>query len=292
MNKTKVYWGLLSCLLLFQGLLVMPESGRFVVDIGTSYINPFKFNHPQQLETWQHPLSSSAIINTNNSQFDANKKVHLKGGLTYFFNDGFLGIGFDFSSVKAKLEIINSFQSTLSGPEPGQMNRKWSKEGSARTTPLSLNAVCRIPIGENTNVNLEAGPTLYLCSIQLNGGTGGSIIDLNAANQDIPSQYDVIYFDITGTAKKTVFGGNIKLTIDFSMARKIYDDIYFYVGLNYFFPAAITGPWKIKKGEYASEALTGNEIHRVYEQDFPLENYNWQFKINKLILIAGIKFHL
>ncbi len=292
MNKTKVYWGLVSCLLLFQGLLVMAESGRLVVDIGTSYINPFEFNHPQQLEIWQHPLSNSAIINTNHSQFNANQKIHLKGGLTYFFNDGFLGIGFNVSSVKAKLEIVNSFQSALPGPGPGQMNRKWNKEGSVRTTPLSLNAVCRIPIGENTNVNLEAGPTLYLCSIQLNGGTGEPIIDLNAANPEITSQYDVIYFDMTGSAKKTVFGGNIKLTFDFSMARKLYDDIYFYVGINYFFPGAITEPWKIKKGEYTSEAFTGNQIYRIYEQDFPLENYNWQFKINKLTLIAGIKFHL
>ena len=97
---------------------------------------------------------------------------------------------------------------------------------------------------------------------------------------------------MTGSTKKTVFGGNIKLTIDFSMPQKVYDDIYFYVGLNYFFPGTITEPWKISKGEYTSEALAGNEIYRVYQQDFPLENYNWKFKINKLTLMAGIKFHL
>ena len=270
----------------------MPESGRFVVDIGLSYLNPFEFNRQQQVESWQHPLQSSAIITTNNSQFNTKKKIHLKGGLTYFLNDGFFGIGFNFSSIKTKIEIANSFQSTLSWPEHNQMNRKWNKEGSVRVTPLSLNAVCRIPIGQNTNVNLEAGPTLYLCSIQLNGGTGDSIIDINGTNKEIPSYYDVIYFDMTGSAGKTVFGGNIRLTIDFSMAQKVYDDIYFYVGLNYFFPGSITEPWKIKKGEYTSETLAGNEICRVYEQDFPLENYNWQFKINQLTLIAGIKFHL
>lgn len=292
MKKTIVYWVLLSCFLLFQGLLVMPESGRFVVDIGLSYLNPFEFNPRQQVETWQHPLHPSAITNTNNSQFNTNKKIHLKGGLTYYLNDGFFGIGFNFSSIKAKLEIVNSFRSTMSWPGHNQMNRKWNKEGSVRTTPLSLNAVCRIPIGENTNVNLEAGPTLYLCSIQLKGGCGDSIIDLNRSPQEILYDYDVIYFDMIGSAQKTVFGGNIKLTIDFSMAQKVYDDIFFYIGLNYFFPGEITEPWKIKKGEYTSDALAGNENRRIYEQDFPLENYNWRFKINKLTLIAGIKFHL
>jgi hypothetical protein len=221
------------------------------------------------------------VIDTNRSQLNATQKIYLKGGLTYFFNDGFFGIGFNVSSVKAKLEIANSFRSTLSLPEPGQMNRKWDEEGSASAAPLSLNAVCRIPIGENANVNLEAGPTLYLCSIRLKGRCGNSI-----------SGYDVIYLDMTGSAQKIVFGGNIKCTFDFSMARKVYDDIYFYVGLNYFFPGEITEPWKIKNGEYTNEASAGKEVRRIYEQDFPLENYNWRFKINRLTLIAGIKFHL
>ncbi|MCP5046883.1 MAG: hypothetical protein GY940_06905 [bacterium] len=131
-------------------------------------------------------------------------KIRIGGTVSYFPKNGPVGFGFNLTSSRSG--------------EDGQ--------GLIRITPLSLNIIWRIPLNEKIKLDLSAGSTYYLFSI--NRDTTGSMEQEHSS-----------------------LGGNVKLSVDFWPFPKIYNDIFLYAALAHYSSVDTSGREKIKRWTYS-----------------------------------------
>ena len=262
-------------------LSLLPLRGELVVTVGGAFSGPFKMDNINFSTTWNQPDGYVSFLEENISLFDGKGGIGFNAGIASFFNYN-IGVGVNISYFKTNFDIANSFYwEWLWYDDTGSSREKdWTTTGSVSIIPISLNLIYRIVSRENLRVNLSGGPTVYLCSVKLNGHYG------YADFLETSTEYLVDYFDVDmyNSINKTVFGGNISIDMEYFIS----EGMSFFIGGTYYISGKITDTWFQKAGQ-----LTGvlGQLTRPFDEG-PIDGYTYSVKISVFAAKAGIKVYL
>ena len=271
----------LLLILIIITFTILPLKGEMVVTLGASYSGPFKIDPIDFRTTWDQPDGIVSFTERNTSLFDGKGGIGFTAGIANFSSYNF-GIGVFVSYLKTDFDITNTFDwswTWYTGTGNSQQN-DWATSGTVNAIPLSLNVIYRIMSSNNLRINLSAGPTVYLCSIKLNGHYGF------ADFLETETQYLVDYFDIDMFTElnKTVFGGNVSIDFEYFIS----EGMSLFVGGTYYISGKITDQWVTKQGTYTG--LLGQLIRTFDEEAIP--GYKYSVNISIFTAKAGIRVYL
>ncbi len=265
-------------------IFLLPVRGELAVNVGGIYSGAFTIDNFNLTTTFTDSLDIVSFRETNYSEFIGSSGFGLNTGISVFFNYK-LGVGINASFMKTTFDINNSFDwnwEWWDGTTGNITPKNWENTGSVSTIPISLNIIYRIVSNEQFKVNLFAGPTMYLTSVELDGNGGYADGPILYSGSYYIDWYD---FPLESSVSETVFGGNGGIELEYMFSESM--NLYF--AATYYFAGDLNLNWMVKPGQYTGEF--GSLIGEVSNSGI-LPGYTIPIKLSTYTLGFGIKIYL
>ncbi len=257
-------------------------NGELVVSLGGGYaggvgVTDFNFSDTKKFFT------DHLTINWSNAGlFESKGGLSVNAAVSTFFSYTF-GVGISAGHMKSTVTLDSSFNTTMTwwDSEVWTDDKEWMNEGSVTVIPISLNFIYRASLSESMKLNLSAGPTLYLVSIDLQGNAGfpGT---LSSGGYWYADWYDL---NMTASESTTAFGGRVAVDLEIGLS----EGMAFYVGGSYYIAGKIDTVWEPVPGSYTGE--WGELKKQVTVDNTPL-NLITEVNISTFVIEGGIKVYL
>lgn len=272
---------LMITLLLF---VIIPVRGELTVNIGGFYLNPFSID--DFFLNTQYTDSSDIVSfdETNMSIFNNSSGFGFNAGISFFFNYK-MGIGINASFMKTSFDINNSFNwnwEWWDGDQGSIAAKNWINTGSVSSTPISFNIIYRVISTDKIKLNVFAGPTIFMTSVELDGNGGYADGPLLHDGSYYIDWYDI---PLELDASESVIGGNGGVEIEYMFS----ESMNFYIAATYYFAGELNLNWAVKPGQYTGEF--GSLVANITNPDL-LPGYSIPVKLSTFTIGFGIKVNL
>jgi len=258
---------------------------EIVVKVGGLYSGTFNVDNLNFTTNWTEPDYNAVTFNeTNKTLFSGSSGFGFEAGLAFFFNYN-IGLSIDVSMMKTTYDISNKydFSWVWYDSSNGSDTKDWNNNtGSLTVTPINIDFLYRMMMGDNIKVTFGAGATVFLAKLDLNGNFGDARFYYDTSD----GYYYIDWFDVNmfNSVSKTVFGGNAMFDFEYMISESM--AIYF--GAKYYFGGSVSENWFEKEGHYAGEF--GYLV--VDLKDTEIDGYAPSFSLSTFSLSAGIKVYL
>lgn len=265
-------------------VLMIPVKAGLAVNIGGLYSGPFTIENFTLNTYYTSPSDIISFDETNRSVFNGSGGFGFNAGISVFFNYK-LGVGISASFLKTSFDVLNSFNWSWEwwdGDSFSITPKAWTNKGTVSSIPVSFNIIFRAISNEKFKINIFAGPTIYLTSIELDG---------NGGYADGPLLYDEKYYidwydvPMTISSSETVFGGNGGIELEYMLS----ESMNVYVKANYYYAGDLSPQWEVKGGQYTGEF--GNLVANISNPDL-LPGYTIPLNLSTFTVGFGIKIYL
>ena len=229
-------------------LVIIPVRGELAINIGGFYSGPFSIDS-FTFNTFYTDMDDVVTFDeTNRAFYDNSAGFGFNAGIAFFFNYK-MGLGVNASFMKTTFDINNSFDWNWEwwDGDMGNIDPKyWMNTGTISTTPVSINLIYRAISTDSMKVNIFAGPTIFLTSVELDG---------NGGYADGPLLYDGSYYidwydvPLEVSASESVIGGNGGIEIEYMFS----ESMNLYLSATYYFAGELNLEWAVKPGQYTGE---------------------------------------
>ncbi|MCK4888589.1 MAG: hypothetical protein KAS97_01580, partial [Candidatus Aminicenantes bacterium] len=160
--------------------------------------------------------------------------------------------------------------------------KNWTNTGTVSCIPVSMNIIYRAVSTDKMKVNIFAGPTIFLTSIELDGNGGyadGPLLD--------GGFYYIDWYDLPleVSTSESVIGGNGGIEIEYMFS----ESMNLYISATYYFAGELNLNWAVKPGQYTGEF--GSLVATISNPDL-LPGYTIPVKLSTFTLGFGIKVYL
>ena len=265
-------------------IVIIPVRGELAVNIGGIYSGPFKIDDFTLNTYFTDPSDIISFNETNRSIFSDSSGLGFNAGIAFFFNYK-MGIGVNASFLKTSFDINNSFNWNWEwwDSDQGSIDAKtWTNRGSVSAIPVSVTLIFRAISKDKIKVNLFAGPTIFLTTVELDGNGGYADGPLLYKGSYYIDWYDI---PLELSTTESVFGGNAGIELEYMLS----DSMNLYISAAYYFAGELNLDWQVKTGQYTGEF--GYLVGTITNPDL-LPGYTIPVKLSTFTLGAGIKIYL
>jgi hypothetical protein len=221
-------------------------------------------------------------------------------GVGYLFNRH-LGVTVSMSFFEnIKLDLTSNYTLTWQFPEEPQHTQSltWTNPGNISIKPINLNLTYAHYLWRNTIINVTAGASLFLTSVNLTTnigyGVGGQYIFYKFVDPNLKkvtvSLVDCYELELKQEEKNNIFGANVGLNIE----QRFTEKFSAFAGFCYYFAPKKTSTWElIPEDNYRGYF---NALDRTIKEDrsnLPdISHVNLGIKISYFSVVVGIKLHI
>jgi hypothetical protein len=257
-------------------------NGELVVSIGGGYAGAVSLTDYDNAFNAK-PFSGFLNIDYRNAGiFESKGGLAVNASIASFFSYTF-GVGVSVGYMKSTVDLDSSFNTTMTwyDGEVWRDNKSWLDEGSVTVIPISLDLIYRTTLGETLRLNLSAGPTVYLTTVEL-AGNAGEPAWLASDGFWYADWYDL---NMTSDFSKTVFGGRVAIDIEISLS----EGMAFFIGGSYYLAGKIDADWLPREGEVTGE---WGELKRTVTIDNTDLMIVTEINISTFVIGGGIRVYL
>lgn len=257
-------------------------NGELVVSLGGGYAGAASLTDYDNAFN-EKPFSGFLNIDYRNTGiFESKGGLAVNASIASFFSYTF-GVGISVGYMKSSVTLDSAFDTTMTWYDGTiwKDNKSWTNEGSVTVIPISLNFIYRTSMGERLRLNLSAGPTVYMTSVDLKGNAGEPAW-LSSEGYWYADWYDL---NMTSNFSKTIFGGRVALDIEINIS----EGMALFVGGAYYLAGKIDAEWLPREGEVTGE---WGELKRSVTIEGTDLMISTEINISTFVIEGGIRVYL
>lgn len=221
-------------------------------------------------------------------------------GVGYYFNRH-LGVTVSMSFFEnIAVDLTSNYTFTWQFPEESQHTQSltWTNSGNMSIKPINLNLIYAHYLWRNTIINVTAGASLFLTSVNLTTyigyGVGGQYIFYKFVDPHLKkvtvSLVDCYELELKQVEKTNIFGANVGLNIE----QRFTNMFSVFAGFCYYFAPGKTSTWELIPGDNYQGYF--NALDRTIKEDqsnLPdISHVNSEIKISYFSVVVGIKMNI